>query len=82
MLMAKFCVLFLAALVSLLVGFCMLGLRGGVAQIPWFGELPMPIYIPLLISAQLTALFALAFGVVAVTCWAYRRFDLSEDMPL
>lgn len=81
MLMAKFCVLFLAALMSLFAGFCVLGLKRACDVTPALSRAFAAIGWPLLISAQFAALFCIAVGVVWATWWAYRRFDLSEDVP-
>lgn len=81
MLMAKFCVVFLAVLVSLLAGLGVLGLKMAVQSNAWLAETFMTLRWPLLITTQLTALWAATSIVVWTTCWAYRRFDLSEDLP-
>jgi hypothetical protein len=81
MLMAKFCVLFLAALMSLFAGFCVLGLKRACDVTPALSKAFAAIGWPLLISTQFAALFGIAVGVVWATWWAYRRFDLSEDVP-
>lgn len=82
MLMAKFCVVFVAAVVSILVGFGVLGLKAAAQWIPAIAPSYAVLHTPLLIGAQLTALATLAAMVVWSTCWAYRRFDLNQDLPL
>ena len=81
MLMAKFCVLFIAVLVGLLAGFGVLGLKMAVADTV-LGNALAQLWTPMLISFELVVLYALAVSVVWTTCLAYRRFDLSEDLPL
>lgn len=81
MLMAKFCVVFLVVLVGLLAGFGVLGLKMAVQQTA-IGGILAGVWQPLLIGLELVALFSVAIGVVWTTCLAYRRFDLSEDLPV
>ncbi len=81
MLMAKFCVVFLAVLISLLAGLGVLGLKMAVGWSSTLTEFLVAMRWPLLISTQLAALTFVAALVVRSTCWAYTRFDLSEDLP-
>lgn len=81
MLMAKFCVVFLAVLVGLLAGFGVLGLKMAV-QDTVVGSVLAHTWQPILVCIELFALFSIALSVVWTTCLAYRRFDLSEDLPI
>lgn len=81
MLMAKFCVVFFSVLVGLVAGFGVLGLKMAV-QNTAVGNVLGGVWQPLLISIELVALFSVALCVVWTTCIAYRRFDLSEDLPI
>lgn len=81
MLMAKFCVVFLAVLVSLLAGLGVLGLKMAVGWSDFLTEAIIAMRWPLLFSTQLAALTLVATLVVRMTCWAYTRFDLGEDLP-
>lgn len=81
MLMAKFCVVFLAVLVSLLAGLGVLGLKMAVGWSDFLTETIIAMRWPLLFSTQLAALTLVATLVVRMTCWAYTRFDLGEDLP-
>ena len=81
MLMAKFCVVFFAVLLSLLAGLGVLGLKMAVSKSDFLTGILVSARWPILIGSQLTALTLVAMFVVWMTCWAYRRFDLSEDLP-
>ena len=81
MLMAKFFVVFVVALVGLLAGFGVLGLKMAVQETA-LNEWLAGAWAPLLIGIEIAVLFSVAMGVASTTCWAYRRFDLSEDLPL
>ena len=82
MLMMKFCVLFLAALVGIVIGVGMLLVRRATSGIPLVGEVLAPFYQPLWLSTQFLVLVALAYVVVVGTGWAFQRFDLGEDIPI
>ena len=81
MLMAKFCVIFCAGLLALLFGLGVVGLKMATKSTA-FGDWVASMSWPLTITGQMLALTAIACLVVRTTCWAYRRFDLSEDMPV
>lgn len=81
MLMAKFCVLFLAALLSLFSGFVVVAFKSVSDITPTASAAFTTIARPLVMATQLAALMAIAAGVVWATCLVYRRFDLSEDLP-
>ena len=80
MLMAKFFVVFVVALAGLLAGFGVLGLKMAV-QDTAINKMLSGAWAPLLIVIELVVLMSVAVGVALTTCWAYRRFDLSEDLP-
>jgi hypothetical protein len=82
MLMAKFCVVFVAFLVLMLVGWGVFGLGMAAKSSPGLSRVVTTVWRPFMISTQVLALTFVAALVVWVTCWAYRRFDLSEDLPL
>ena len=81
MLMAKFCVVFMAGLLSLLAGLGVLGLKLATEDTPLSRAFEV-IGRPLMLLTQLLVLCSVAAMVVEATCWAFRRFDLSEDLPL
>ena len=80
MLMAKFCVIFLAGLIAILAGLGVLGLKLATRSTMLEHSISV-IGKPMMILTQLGATAALAGAVVWLTCWAYRRFDVSEDLP-
>ena len=82
MLMAKFCVVFFAALISILAGLSVLGLKLATQWVPALSETYASVHAPVLVTTQLVALSGVAYATVWATCWAYRRFDLSEDLPI
>lgn len=82
MLMAKFCVIFIAAVISLAAGFCAVGIKSALKRFDWSVANDAFFQQTLLYSTQLGALTLVALGVFATTCWAYRRFDLAEDLPV
>ena len=81
MLMAKFCVVFLAAIISCLAGLGIIALKMALRGSPELSRMFSQIAWPLIAVSQLIALSVVAALVVSATCWAYRRFDLSEDLP-
>jgi hypothetical protein len=82
MLMTKFCVLFVAAVLSLLALISVLALRLSTVGVPLLRDTLAAAQQPLLYTTQFVALSMVAVGVFAATCWAYRRFDLTEDLPI
>jgi hypothetical protein len=82
MLMTKFCVLFLAGVLSLLALLSVLALRLTTIGIPVLRQPVAAAQIPLMYALQFIALSLVAVAVFVATCWAYRRFDLTEDLPI
>lgn len=82
MLMMKFCVIFFAALLAALAGLGVLGLKLSVGRWTWLSEAISRWHQPLFYVSQFCVLSGVAVGVLWATCWAYRRFDLSEDLPV
>ncbi len=80
MLMAKFCVIFVAAMFSFIAGLGVAALKSASESTAW-GSFVSSVSWPLLFTTQLIGLTVVASFVVWSTCWAYRRFDLSEDLP-
>jgi|GEM_PF-6600240 len=80
MLMAKFCVIFCAGFLALLFGLGVVGLKMATKSTQ-LGDWVASMSWPLTITGQMIALTTIACLVVRTTCWAYQRFDLSEDMP-
>ena len=68
MLMAKFCVIFVAALLAILAGLGVLGLKM-VTQSTSIGDMVSSMGQPLMISIQLLMLSLVASMVVWATCW-------------
>lgn len=82
MLMAKFCAIFLAALLCLLAGWGVFGIASATKCIPNLWAVMGTIWKPLLFSTQMAALSCVAMVAISITSWAYQRFDLSEDLPV
>ena len=80
MLMAKFCVIFLAAIFAFASGLLIAWFRNWMQDTSW-NQFLASVSWPALIVSQMIGLSLLACLVVWMTCWAYHRFDLSEDLP-
>lgn len=80
MLMAKFCVIFLTGLFAVLMGLGVLGLKIATRATA-LESMVSAIGKPFMITMQLLATTAVAGLLVWTTCWAYQRFDVSEDLP-
>ena len=81
MLMAKFCVVFFGFLLAILAGLGVFGLSWLAKSSPGLSRTITTYWQPIVLSTQLLALGSVSAIVVWMTCWAYRRFDLSEDLP-
>ena len=82
MVMAKFCVLFVAALLSLCAGLLVVAIREACSVSDAASQAFRALSGPLLVTTQFATLIGVSMAVVWGTCWAYQRFDLSEDLPL
>lgn len=80
MLMVKFCVIFFAVLLTIAAALGVVGLKMALDGMG-LGSALGSIWQPMLILVELIALVSVAWSVVWVTSWTYRRFDLSEDLP-
>jgi hypothetical protein len=81
MLMAKLCVVFVAVLVTMMTAFGVVWLKM-IIQDTAAGNALANAWQPLLILIELLALYSVTWGVVWATCVVYRRFDLTEDLPV
>lgn len=81
MLMAKFFVVFFVALVGILASLGIVGLKFAVDQTV-FSSVVEGAWVPMLVVSELLAFCCVSLSVVWVTCRVYRRFDLTEDLPL
>jgi hypothetical protein len=82
MLMAKFCVVFCAGILAVVITWIVTLLSGGLQSFEILRPGVQAWTLPVLYACQGLGLLSLTYPVVRMVCWSYDRYDLSEDNPL